>query len=72
MVVPIFVLENQAPKRASFDKKMRKRMRKTFLEEEETFAKQEKPNADKRNRRRHRTKSLSKRTRDSAICHSSK
>ena len=25
MVVPIFVLENEAPKRASFDKKMRKK-----------------------------------------------
>ena len=50
-----FVLENQAPKRASFDKKMRKK-------EEENLSRRSKkpsqnkrkPNADKRNRRRHK------------------
>ena len=50
-----FVLENQAPKRASFDKKMRKK-------EEENLSRRSKkpsqnkrkPNTDKRNRRRHK------------------
>ena len=48
-----FVLENEAPKRASFDKKMRKK------EEEPSSRKgkkptqtKRKPNADKKNRRR--------------------
>ena len=50
-----FVLENQAPKRASFDKKTRKK------EEENLPRRGKKPsqnkrksNADKRNRRRHK------------------
>ena len=48
-----FVLENEAPKRASFDKKMRKKEEETPSRKGKKQAQtKRKPNADKKNRRR--------------------
>ena len=50
-----FVLENQAPKRASFDKKMRKKEEENHPRRgKKPSQNKRKPNADKRNRRRHK------------------
>ena len=50
-----FVLENQAPKRASFDKKMRKKEEENLPRRgKKSSQNKRKPNADKRNRRRHK------------------
>ena len=50
-----FVLENQAPKRASFDKKMRKKEEENLPRRgKKPSQNKRKPNADKRNRRRHK------------------
>ena len=50
-----FVLENQAPKRASFDKKMRKKDEENLPRRgKKPSQNKRKPNADKRNRRRHK------------------
>ncbi len=48
-----FVLENEAPKRASFDKKMRKKEEETSSRKgKKSTQTKRKPNADKKNRRR--------------------
>ena len=50
-----FVLENQAPKRASFDKKSRKKEEENLPRRgKKPSQNKRKPNADKRNRRRHK------------------
>lgn len=50
-----FVLENQAPKRASFDKKLRKKDEENLSRRgKKPSQNKRKPNADKRNRRRHK------------------